>query len=84
MWYYPAMSSDEKLVKKLLSRKNITLNDCDKLLSLFGYEYHKGSGSHRVYHRKGTKSITIVIPKHLKYMASLYINQLIKDLGLEQ
>ena len=46
MWYYPAMSSDEKLVKKILLRKNITGEDCARLLILFGYEYHKGSGSH--------------------------------------
>jgi predicted RNA binding protein YcfA (HicA-like mRNA interferase family) len=84
MWYYAAMSDADRLINKFLSRKNITVEDCDKLLSLFGYGYHKGSGSHRVYHRKGTKSITIVIPKHSKYIASLYINQLIKDLGLEQ
>ena len=56
MWYYPAMSSDEKLVKKILSRKNITVEDCDRLLIQFGYEFHKSGGSHRVYHRKGTKS----------------------------
>ena len=78
------MSSDEKLVKKILLRKNITVEGCDKLLTTFGYEFHKSGGSHRVYHQKGTKSITIVIPKNSKYIASLYVNRLIKDLGLEK
>ncbi|MGP8079329.1 MAG: type II toxin-antitoxin system HicA family toxin [Dehalococcoidales bacterium] len=77
------MSSAEKLINKFLSRKNITVEDCDRLLIYYGYEYHKTGGSHRVYHQKNVKSITIVIPKKSKYIASLYINQLIKDLGLE-
>jgi len=77
------MSSVDKPVNKFLSRKNITVEDCDRLLIYYGYEYHKTGGSHRVYHRKKVKSITIVIPKSSKYIASLYINQLIKDLGLE-
>jgi predicted RNA binding protein YcfA (HicA-like mRNA interferase family) len=78
------MSSDDKLVKKILTRKNVTVKDCDKLLTNYGYEWHKGGGSHRVYHQKGTKSITIITPKKSKYVVSLYVNAMIKDLGLEQ
>ncbi len=74
------MSSIDKLVIKFLSRKNITVEDCDRLLIYYGYDYHKSGGSHRVYHRTNAKSITIIIPKKSKYIASLYINQLIKDL----
>jgi hypothetical protein len=37
MWYYAAMSDADRLINKFLSRKNITVEDCDKLLSLFGY-----------------------------------------------
>jgi len=77
------MSSADKLVNKFLSGKNITVEDCDRLLIYYGYEYHRTGGSHRVYHRTNAKSITIIIPKKSKYIASLYINQLIKDLGLE-
>jgi predicted RNA binding protein YcfA (HicA-like mRNA interferase family) len=77
------MSSADKLINKFLSRKNIMVEDCDRLLIYYGYKYHKTGGSHRVYHQKNVKSITIVIPKKSKYIASLYINQLITDLGLE-
>lgn len=77
------MSSIDKLVIKFLSRKNITVEDCDRLLIYFAYNYHKSGGSHRVYHQTNAKSITIIIPKKSKYIASLYVNQLIKDLGLE-
>jgi predicted RNA binding protein YcfA (HicA-like mRNA interferase family) len=75
------MSSIDKLIIKFLSGKNITVDDCDKLLIYYGYDYHKSGGSHRVYHRTNAKSITIIIPKKSKYIASLYINQLLKDLG---
>ena len=37
------MSSIYKLVIKFLSRKNITVEDCDRLLIFYGYEYHKMS-----------------------------------------
>jgi predicted RNA binding protein YcfA (HicA-like mRNA interferase family) len=77
------MSSIDKLIIKFLSRRNITVDDCDRLLIYYGYEYPKTGGSHRVYHRTNAKSITIIVPKKSKYIASLYINQLIKDLGLE-
>ena len=77
------MSSIDKLINKFLSGKNITVEYCDRLLIYHRYEYHKTGGSHRVYHRTDAKSITIIIPKKSKYIASLYINQLLKDLGLE-
>ena len=75
------MSGVGKLINKFLSGKNITVDDCDRLLIYYGYAYHKSGGSHRVYHRANAKSITIIIPKKSKYIASLYINQLLKDLG---
>jgi len=33
------MSSIDKLIFKFLSGKNITVNDCDKLLIYYGYDY---------------------------------------------
>jgi predicted RNA binding protein YcfA (HicA-like mRNA interferase family) len=77
------MSSAEKLVNKFLSRKNITVEDCDRLLTTFGYEFHKSGGSHRVYHKKGAKSITVVTPKHSRYVNSAYVDLVIKALNLE-
>ena len=62
------MSSIDRLVIKFLSRKNITVEDCDRLLIYYGYNYHKSGGGHRVYHRTNAKSITIMMPKKSKYI----------------
>ena len=78
------MSSNDKLIIKFLSRKNITVEDCDRLLIFYGYEYHKTGGSHRVYHQKGAKSITVVIPKKSKYVNTAYVDLVIKGLKLEE
>jgi predicted RNA binding protein YcfA (HicA-like mRNA interferase family) len=92
------MSSVGKLINKFLYRENITVEDCDRLLiycSLlntptvrswevyYGYEYHKTGGSHRVYHQKGAKSITVVIPKKSKYVNTAYVDLVIQGLNLE-
>jgi predicted RNA binding protein YcfA (HicA-like mRNA interferase family) len=77
------MSSDDKLVKKILSRKNITVGDCHKLLTDYGYEFHKSGGSHRVYHQKGARPVVVVSPKKSKYVNSAYVDLVIKALGLE-
>ena len=78
------MSSVDKLVNKFLSGKNITVEDCDRLLIFYGYEYHKTGGSHRVYHQKVVKSITVVIPKKSKYVNTAYVDLVIKGLKLEE
>jgi len=83
LWYYPAMSGDEKLVKKFLSRKNITVDDCDRLLTNYGYNTHKSGGSHRVYHQKGAIPIVVVTPKKSKYVNTAYVDLIIKGLNLE-
>jgi hypothetical protein len=77
------MSSVGKLINKFLSRKNITVEDCDRLLIYYRYEYHKTGGSHRVYHQKGAKSIIVVIPKKSKYVNTAYIDLVIQGLNLE-
>ena len=77
------MSSVDKLVNKFLSGKNITVEDCDRLLIYYAYEYHKTGGSHRVYHQKGAKSITVVIPKKSKYVNTAYVDLVIQGLNLE-
>jgi predicted RNA binding protein YcfA (HicA-like mRNA interferase family) len=75
---------DEKLLKKFLGDKTrITVDDCDRLLILHGYQLSKGSGSHRVYHKKGAPPITIVTPKKARYVFVVYVNTLLKHLGLE-
>ena len=76
---------NEKLTQKfLIDRVHITVEDCDRLLSAYGYELHKGSGSHRTYHKKGVRPITVVAPKKSKYVISPYINMIVKDLKLEE
>jgi predicted RNA binding protein YcfA (HicA-like mRNA interferase family) len=77
------MSSIDKLIIKFLSRKNITVDDCDRLLISYGYDYHKSGGNHRVYHQKGTKAITVVMPKKSKYVNTAYVDLIIKGLNLE-
>jgi len=77
------MSSKEKLIKRILSKKNITADDCDKLLTICGYRFHKSSGSHKTYHKKGDTPITIIIPKNTKYIKSGYADKIIKRLNLE-
>jgi predicted RNA binding protein YcfA (HicA-like mRNA interferase family) len=76
--------TDEKLIEKFLTEKtHITVDDCDRLLRSNGFEFHKSGGSHRVYHKKGFTSITLVAPKDTKYIKSPYVKQIIKDLKLE-
>ena len=77
--------SSEKLVKKFLTDKtHITVDDCDRLLTDYGYSLHKKGGSHRSYHKHGTTPINIVSPKKSKYVLSPYVNRIIRDLGLEE
>ncbi len=79
------VTDKEKLTQKFLNDKlRITIQDCDRLLTIYGYALHKGGGSHRVYHKKGAISITIVAPKKSKFVIAPYINKLIMDLGLEK
>jgi predicted RNA binding protein YcfA (HicA-like mRNA interferase family) len=78
------VKSDEKLVNKFLNdRLHITIDDCHRLLTAYGYSLHKKGGSHRTYHRKGTVPITVIVPKNRKYIISPYVNKIIKDLKLE-
>jgi predicted RNA binding protein YcfA (HicA-like mRNA interferase family) len=75
---------DERLIQKFLSEeRHITVADCDRLLTANGYILHKSRGSHRVYHKKGFISITVVVPKGTKYLKLPYVKQIIKDLKLE-
>ena len=79
------MTDNERLIKKFLTdRMHITVEDCDRLLTAYGYSLHKKGGSHRSYHKKGDFPITVVIPKNRKYILSPYVNRIIKDLGLEE
>ena len=83
MQYYQNVKY-EKLIRKFLTDdRHITMDDCDKLLTAYGYFLHKSGGSHRVYHKKGFISITIVAPKGTRYIKSPYVKQIIKDLKLE-
>jgi predicted RNA binding protein YcfA (HicA-like mRNA interferase family) len=75
---------DDRLIKKFLAdERHITMDDCDRLLRDHDYALHKSGGSHRVYHKKGFVSITVVDPKGTKYIKSPYVKQIIKELKLE-
>ena len=77
--------TEDKLIRKFLTDKtHITVDDCDRLLVHFGYHLNKGGGSHRCYHQKGLKPITIVQPKGKKYIGIAYVNRLLKELKLEE
>ena len=79
------MDVDEKLIKKFLTDKmHITVDDCNRLLTANGYELRKSGGSHRVYHKKGNRPITVVTPKNTKYINLIYVNLIIKYLKSEE
>jgi predicted RNA binding protein YcfA (HicA-like mRNA interferase family) len=79
------MSSERDLVNKFLTdQSHITIEDCDQLLGIYGYELKKGSGSHRIYHKKNARAIAIVAPHGTKHVKSPYIKLVIRLLGLEQ
>jgi predicted RNA binding protein YcfA (HicA-like mRNA interferase family) len=67
----------------LTDQLHITVEDCDSLLKSFDFEFHKGSGSHRMYHKKGDAPITIVSPHHSKYVKPGYVKLMVKRLKLE-
>ena len=78
------MSSTDIIHKFLNDKAHITIEDCDKLLRDFGHELNKGSGSHRVYHKKNARAITVAALHGTKYVKSTYIKLIIKLLGLEE
>jgi predicted RNA binding protein YcfA (HicA-like mRNA interferase family) len=78
------MSGKEIINKFLNDPTHITIDDCTKLLCDFGYELNKGSGSHRIYHKKNARAITLVAPHGTKYVKSTYIKIIVKLLGLEE
>jgi predicted RNA binding protein YcfA (HicA-like mRNA interferase family) len=76
---------DEKLIQKFLTDdRHINVDDCDKLLKGYDYEYHKSGGSHRGYHKKGEPPIIVVTPHHSKYVKPGYVKLIIKRLKLEE
>jgi hypothetical protein len=76
---------DEKLISKFLSDdKHITVDDCDKLLTSFDYEYDKSSGSHRAYHKRGEFPIIVVTPHYSKYVKPGYVKLIVDRLKLEE
>jgi len=79
------MKGNEKLINKFLTDKtHITIQDCDRLLTAYGYDLHKGSGSHRTYHKNFARPITVIMPKKSKYVISPYVNTINRDLRLEK
>lgn len=79
------MSNERELINKFLNdQSHVTIEDCDQLLGIYGYKLKKGSGSHRIYHKKNARAITIVAPHGTKYVKSPYIKLVIKLLGLEK
>jgi predicted RNA binding protein YcfA (HicA-like mRNA interferase family) len=62
----------------------ITVDDCDRLLTSYGYELHRDNGSQRVYHKKNTTPIIIAAPHGTKYLKSNYIKKIVRLLGLEE
>jgi predicted RNA binding protein YcfA (HicA-like mRNA interferase family) len=47
-------SRQRKLIEKLvLHIESVTLTDCSALLEMFGWQWHKSPGGHRLYRKKG-------------------------------
>ena len=77
------MIDKDALIRKFLTdRMRITVDDCDRLLTSYGYDLHKKGGSHLTYHKKGAISITVVIPKRSRYVNTAYVKLIIKYLEL--
>jgi predicted RNA binding protein YcfA (HicA-like mRNA interferase family) len=54
-------SRTQRLVERFVNNIDaVTLSDCITILEVFGYERRKGTGSHLVYHKKG--SYPFVLP----------------------
>ena len=77
------MSRKEKLLKKFISGRSVTNDDCHDLLTMYGYSLHKSSGSHKTYHKQGDTPITIIISKNTRYIKPGYVDKIIKKLNLE-
>lgn len=78
------MKDNEKLVKRfLIDQTHITIEDCKRLLTAYGFEYRESSGSHRAYHQKGERPIIVITPKHTKYVKREYVEKIVKRLSLE-
>ncbi len=76
---------NEKLHQKFLTDPaHITIEDCHKLLTDYGYELRKSSGSHNIYHKRGCCPITVISPKKTKYVKLVYIKLIIRYLKLEE
>jgi predicted RNA binding protein YcfA (HicA-like mRNA interferase family) len=76
--------SEEKLIQKFLTdQKHITEDDCIRLLNNYGYVLFKNSGSHRSFHKRGSFSVTIVVPKGSRYIKSPYVKMIVKVMKLE-
>jgi hypothetical protein len=83
LWYHIEVKGREKLINKFLTDKShITVEDCDRLLTLYNYTRYKSSGSHQTYHKKGAAPITVVTPKNTRYVKSAYVQLIIKYLKL--
>jgi predicted RNA binding protein YcfA (HicA-like mRNA interferase family) len=77
------MTGIEKLIEKFLNDKtHITVEDCDRLLTGYGYSLHKKGGSHKSYHKKDAISITVITPKNTRYVKLAYVELVIKYLKL--
>ncbi|MET0039303.1 type II toxin-antitoxin system HicA family toxin [Dehalococcoides mccartyi] len=73
----------EKLINQILANPDkITEDDCFKILTAYGYELRKSSGSHRVYHKANSRAITVISPKKAKYVKEVYVKEIIEILKL--
>ncbi len=85
LYWGKGMKENEKLIRKFLTdRMHITVEDCERLLTTYGYELHKKGGSHRTFHKKGDTPINVVTPKNTKYVKPGYVDKIIRKLNLEE
>ena len=78
------MTDLEKLVEKFLKDKtHITVEDCHRLLTGYGYSLHKKGGSHKSYHQKGYAPFVIITPKNTKYIKPGYVMEIVKRFNME-
>ncbi len=73
-----------KLVGRFLTEPHrIDFADVQRLLEAFGWELRKGHGSHRVFHKRGSRSITLPVIEG-SHVKAIYVRRIADLLELEE
>ena len=75
------MASVAKIVDKMKRQPSgISVDEADKVLNHYGYEFKRQTGSHRQYRNSNGEKMSI--PKRKPTILSCYVYEIISKLGL--